>query len=49
MAHETVIRPRLVVGNDEDDVGWLGGAGVAGKRQDGGQEQECAFHAEVNM
>ena len=24
VAHEAVIRPRLVIGNDEDDVGWLG-------------------------
>ena len=31
VAHKAVIRPRLVIGNDEDDVGWLGGGKKRGK------------------
>jgi hypothetical protein len=31
MAHEAVVGPTLIVGNDEDDVGFVSGAYVAGR------------------
>ena len=49
VAHETVVRPRLVVGDNENDV-WLFGRDYVGGQQQGGDEsKERAFHVRRNM
>jgi len=46
VSHESVVVPRLVIGDDEEDVGGLGGGegGGAGKEGEGGEEEGEFFH-----
>jgi hypothetical protein len=45
VAHEAVIGPRLVVGDDKHDVGRLGGERVGGQQQPGDEGKESALNA----